>query len=149
VNREKLKPRAEYRLRQSERAGQSANLTEKFSELKSLTVEFGYFSPEGITRNRHIKYVVNPAHAKSVFLLDCQNNDCVGGDFDLSETLAKAIGTHQTSVAGEMRCQGWLDQSAIDRVHCHNIVRYKLSLEFDKEIATKAPPSTAEKTQAG
>jgi hypothetical protein len=127
---QKFTPRSDYRQEEAKRTAASVSLAEKFRELKSLTVEFAYFSPEGVTRNSQIKYTVNPHHAKSVFRLDCFNSECVRGDFDLSEALARAVAARQTSVTGEMRCQGWLSKTTIDKTHCHNILRYKLSLEY-------------------
>lgn len=122
--------RAEYRRQEGQRTRDSLNLSNKFEQLKSLTVDLSFFSPEGVTRNSHIKYTVNLAHAKSVFRFDCINAECVGGDFDLSEALAKAVAAHRTTATGEMCCQGWRRKSAIDRIHCHNILRYTLSLTY-------------------
>ena len=131
----KFTPRADYRQQEGQRTNESVSLAEKFRELKSMTVEFGYFSPEGVTRNRQIKYTVNPEHAKSVFRLDCANQECVRGDYDLSETLAQAVAVRQSTVTGEMCCQGWLSKTTIDSVHCHNILRFKISLAYGKRAA--------------
>ena len=139
----KFTPRADYREREGQRAHASVSLSEKFRELKSLTVELAYFSPEGVSRNRQIKYTVNPAHAKSVFRFDCPNDDCVRGDFDLSEALAQAVAGRQASVTGEMCCQGWLNKATIEAVHCHNILRYKLSLKYGMRPARVAAPLQA------
>ncbi len=127
---QKFTPRADYRQQESQRIKESASLSEKYRELKSLTVEFGYFSPEGLSRNRQIKYTVNPDHAKSVFRLDCLNNECVCGDFDLSEALAQAVAARQATATGELCCQGWLSKTTIDRIRCRSILRYKLILEY-------------------
>ena len=132
MHHRKFTPRADYRKQESQRMNESVTLSEKFRELKSLTVEFAYFSPEGVARNRQIKYTVNPEHAKSVFLLDCVNQECVGGDFDLSAVLAEAVAARQATATGEMCCQGWLSKTTIDNVRCHNILRYKLSLAYGK-----------------
>src|SRR2546425_438565 len=140
MRQQKFTPRADYRQQESQRTNESASLSEKFRELKSLTVELAYFSPEGVTRNRQIKYMVNPGHAKSVFRFDCLNDECIRGDFDLSEALGRAVAARQTTVTGEMCCQGWLSKTTIDRVHCYNILRYKLSLEyFSLEYCIPAP----------
>jgi len=130
MRQQKFSPRADYRQQESQRTKESVSLSEKFRELKSLTVELTYFSSEGVTRNSQIKYTVNPNHAKSVFRFDCLNDECIRGDFDLSEALAQAIATRQTTVSGEMCCQGWLSKATIDQIHCHNILRYKLTLEY-------------------
>ena len=132
---QKFTPRADYRQEEARRTAASVSLSEKFQELKSLTVEFAYFNPEGVTRNSQIKYTVNPDHAKSVFRLDCFNSECIRGDFDLSEVLARAVAARQTTGTGEMRCEGWRSKTTIDRIPCHNILRYKLSLEY----GTRAP----------
>jgi len=42
--------------------------------MKSLTVEFAYFSPK-VHPKPPDQYTVNPEHAKSVFRLDCHNSD--------------------------------------------------------------------------
>ena len=133
---QKSSPRADYRRHESQRAINSVSLSEKFRELKSLTVELAYFSLEGVTRTSHIKYTVNPDHAKSVFRFDCLNDECIRGDFDLSEVLAQAVAARRLTATGEMCCQGWLSKTTIDRIHCHNILRYKLSLEYSLPAPT-------------
>ena len=130
MRHQKFTPRADYRLAESLRTKASVSLTEKFPELQALTVEFSYFSPEGVTRNSKIKYTVNPDFAKSVFRLDCMNSECVAGDFDLSAAVARAVAGRQATVTGEMCCQGWLSKTTIDQIHCHNILRYELSLAY-------------------
>lgn len=135
MHHNKLTPRATYRQQEARRTQESVSLSEKFPELKSLTVEFGYFTPQGVTRNRQIKYTVNPDHAKSVFRLDCVNHECVGGDFDLSEALAQAVAARKSTVTGEMCCQGWLSKTTIDSIHCLDIMRYKFTLAYGKRAA--------------
>ena len=137
MRHQKFTPRADYRLAESLRAKESISLSEKFPELKALTVEFAYFNPEGVTRNSKIKYTVNPNFAKSVFRLDCMNGECVAGDFDLSAAVAQAVGARQTTASGEMCCQGWLSKTTIDQVHCHNILRYQLVLEYGEVASTE------------
>ena len=139
MRQQRFTPRADYRQQENQRTQASATLSEKFPELKSLTVDFGYLSSERIRRNSQIKYTVNPGHAKSVFRLDCPNSECVGGDFDLSEALAKAVAARQATVMGELCCQGWLSKTTIDHTHCHNIIRYTLSLEYGARAATEFP----------
>jgi hypothetical protein len=136
MNHPKFTPRADYRQEEAQRTNESVSLSEKFRELKSLTVELAYFSPEGVSRNSQIKYTVNPNHAKSVFRFDCVNDECIRGDFDLSETLAQAVAKQRTTTTGEMCCQGWLSKTTIDQVHCHNILRYKFSLEYSMPAPT-------------
>jgi len=139
MRHKKLSPRAEHRQLEIQRISQSALLREKYEELKSMTVDYEYFNPEGSTRNRQIKYTVNLDQARSVFRLDCLNHECVGGDYDLSEVLAEAIGERQGTVTGELCCQGWLNKNTIDRVRCRHIVRFRLNLEY----ARRAPKREA------
>ena len=109
---------------------ESVSLSEKYRELKSLTAEFAHFKPGGIAKSREIKFTLHPEHAKAVFRVDCANQECVGGDFDLSEALAEAVARRLTTATGEMCCQGWASESKIDRVHCHGVLRYKLALGY-------------------
>jgi hypothetical protein len=130
MRQQKLTPRTEHRQQESLRTQASATLSEKFHHLKSLTAELSYFSPDGVSQRRQIKYTAHLAHAKSVFRFDCLNEECVGGDFDLSEALAQAVAAGQTTITGEMCCQGWLSQTTIDRIRCHSILRYHLKLGY-------------------
>ncbi len=128
-------PRREYRQQESERIRASASLAEVFRDLKALTVDLSYFSRGSFTRNSEIKYTVNLANAKSRFRFNCPNDQCVGGDFDLSSELAKAVGAHQTHLSGEVVCQGWRSQTEIGQAHCHNSLHYKLSAEYVQDTA--------------
>ena len=123
-------PRFEYREQERQRVNDSPSLSDRFPQLKSLTVDLGYYNATGITKNSQIKFMPNLDNAKSVFRIDCPNNGCVGGDFDLTEELTKAVAEHRTTVTAETCCQGWQSKTTIDTVHCHNILRYKLSLAY-------------------
>lgn len=122
--------RSLYRQQESLRVKESISLAEKFPALKSLTVELAHFSPEGMTKNSQIKYTVNLQNAKAVFRFDCPNNECVQGDFDLSKELARAVSARRTTLTGEMSCSGWQSRTTIDSVHCHNLLRYTLSMTY-------------------
>jgi hypothetical protein len=123
-------PRFEYREQESQRVKGSPSLSDKFPQLKALTVNLDYYNSAGVTKNSQIKYSPNLVNAKSVFRIDCPNAGCIGGDFDLTEEIVKAVAEHRTSVTSEMSCQGWQSKTTIDTVHCHNILRYKLSLAY-------------------
>jgi len=127
--------RAEYRQQEGQRIKDSTSLADKYRQLKSLTVDLKYFDPEGLTKTSEIKYTVNLSHAKSIFCFNCPNGECVRGDFDLSEQLAKAVAAHRSSVTGEMCCQGWRNKHTIDTMRCHNILRYKLNLTYGRNGA--------------
>ena len=122
--------RAEYRRQEGLRIKESASLADKFGQLKSLTVALAYFDPAGVSRTSEIKYTVNLAHAKSVFCFDCSNIECVRGDFDLSEDLARAVAARRANLSGEMSCQGWRSKNTIETLRCGNILRYTLSLSY-------------------
>jgi hypothetical protein len=136
-------PRADYRRQESQRTQESVSLAEKFRELKSLTVELAYFSPQGVSRNSQIKYTVNPSHAKSVFRFDCLNDECIRGDFDLSEALSEAVAARRATVTGEMCCQGWLSKNTLDQTRCGEILRYKLSLGYSVPAPAGVVPSSS------
>lgn len=133
----KLTPRAEYREQEAQRVAESPSLSEKYPELKSLTLESSYFNPQGVTRNREIKFQPNLDRAKSLFRVDCVNQDCVGGDFDLSAALARAVAEGEPTITGEMSCQGWRSKSTIHEIHCHDILRYKITLQYHPASARK------------
>jgi hypothetical protein len=123
-------PRFEYREQESRRVKDSPTLADKFPQLKALIVDLGYYNATGVSKNSQIKFEPNLANAKSVFRIDCPNNGCIRGDFDLTEPLAEAIAQHRMTFSAEMCCQGWQNKAAIDTVPCHNILRYTLRLEY-------------------
>ncbi len=123
-------PRFEYREQESQRVNDAPSLADKFPQLKSLTVDLSYFNAKGVTKNSEVKYVPNLDRAKAVFRIDCPNQGCICGDFDLTDELAKAVAEHRTSVTAQITCQGWQSKTTIDTVPCHNILHYKLSLAY-------------------
>ncbi len=135
----KPNPRKEYRQQESQRVQDSATLAEAFQGLKTLTVDLSYFSPESLKRNSEIKYTVNLAYAKARFRFNCPNDQCVAGDFDLSQVLAKLVAARQAVVSGEMLCQGWRCHSGIGQMPCHHRLRYKLTAEYERPLAHAQP----------
>jgi hypothetical protein len=122
--------RNEHLQREKTRVEASPSIAEKFPALKSLTVDLAYYDQEGRSRSSQIKYTANLDNARSAFQFGCHNYECVGGNFDLSIVLAQAVAARQTDVAGEVRCEGWRSRTTIDRVFCHNLLRYKLTLAY-------------------
>ena len=123
-------PRAEYRQKQGQRVVASPSLAQKYGKLKSLTVKVGYFAPEGGIQFRQMTYAVNLDHAKSVFRLDCCSGECVQGDHELTEELAKAIAHRTTMVKGDLCCTGWQNKESIKTTKCNHVLRYKLKLGY-------------------
>lgn len=126
----KFDPQREYRQQEKLRIGASATLTEQFNDLKGLEVELEYYDPGALRRMGNIKYSVNLANAKAAFSFHCPNTQCVGGDFDLTQELAKAVAKNSELITGEMCCQGWLNKNVIDSMRCHHVLRYTLHLEY-------------------
>jgi hypothetical protein len=126
----KLGPRAEYREKQRQRIIAAPSLAEKYGKLKSLTVNIGYFAPEGQTQYRQLSYDVNLTHAKSVFRLDCCNDECIQGDYELTEELAKAIAKRSKKVVGELACDGWQNKASIKKTNCKHVLRYQMKLGY-------------------
>jgi hypothetical protein len=127
---QRIGARAEYLLEEKERIKASASLVEKFPSLKSLSISLNYFAPGGLTPHSEIKCVFNLAYAKSLFRFDCPNTECVGGNFDLTAELTRAIAERRDMASGEARCDGWQSKTTIGRVYCGHILRYKISLGF-------------------
>jgi hypothetical protein len=130
THNQKASPRGAYLQQESQRVQASPTLAEKFQTLKSLTVDLAYYDSEGLVRSSQIKYTVNIEHARSVFRVACHNYECVQGDFDLSAVVAESVAAQRTTVNSEMCCQGWSSRATINTVHCHNILRYRLTLGY-------------------
>ncbi len=123
-------PRFEYREEASQRVKDSPTLAHKYPQLKALIVDLGHYNAEGVTRNSQIKFTPNLQNGKAVIRVDCPNNGCIRGDFDLTDELASAVAEHRSAVTGELCCQGWQSKTTIDTVPCHNILRYTLNLTY-------------------
>lgn len=123
-------PREKYRNEEAQRVDEAPTLAEKYPRLKSLAAELHFSDSAKTTVNNRIKYKMNPEGAKSAFRFSCPNNECVRGDFDLSEELADAISHRRPEITGEKSCPGWLSKTTIDKVHCRTILRYRLVLTY-------------------
>ena len=123
-------PKTEFRLRENQRVNDSVSLAEKFPKLKSLTVSLAYFDTERDKKSGELRYEVNVRHAKSAFSFVCPNTACVGGAFDLSEAVARAVNGRRKIAEGEIRCPGWLAITKEDKVLCQKLLRYKLNLGY-------------------
>ena len=126
----KIGPRAEYRQSEDKRIKETPSLAEKFTQLKSLTLDLAFYNPGGVTKSSQIKYTVNLANARSALTFSCLNNECVRGDFDLSEELAQAVKSKRKSVSGEKICQGSRNRASIGTALCLNILRYKFTMGY-------------------
>jgi hypothetical protein len=126
----KIAARGKYLLEERERLNLAATLADTFPDLKSLDALLSYFGPLGRTPQSEVKYSFNLAHAKVLFRFECPNNECVGGNFDLSTALAQAVAERRKTINGELRCQGWQSKDTIDRVYCDHVLRYKLVLGY-------------------
>jgi len=109
---------------------ESATLADRFQEMKSLVVDLAYFGTRSVARLSQVKYTVNLAHARSLFRFQCPNNDCTGGDFDLSAELANAVAARRTTATGEVVCQGWHRKSTSPKAACAHTLRYTLNIGY-------------------
>jgi hypothetical protein len=67
-----------------------------------------------------------------VLWFGCRGGECLRGDFDLSGELAKAVAGGRKVANGEMRWQGERKKGARDPAPCHALLRYKMSLNYDR-----------------
>lgn len=131
IPQRKSNPRQEYRLKQRAQIEASPLMTEKFPRLKALKVTLEYFDATGTTKNGEMKCKLNVDHARSALWFACPCAECAGGDFDLSEALAKSVTGRRKVLAGEVRCQGTRRRGDRERVPCQTLLRYRLSLDYD------------------
>jgi hypothetical protein len=102
----KRSARQEYRLKQREQIEGSLLMAEKFPRLRGLKVTLEYYNAAGTTKNGEMAFRLNLEHARSALWLACPGGECTGGDFDLSQALAKAVAARRKVATGELRCQG-------------------------------------------
>ena len=127
----KRSPRQEYRLKQRERIEASPVMAKKFPRLKTLGVMLEYFDAGGTTKQGEMKCKLNVEHAKSTLWFACPGVECICGDFDLSEALAKAVAERHKVATGELRCEGTRKHGDREPVVCGTVLRYKLNLNYD------------------
>src|SRR5438552_501530 len=124
MHKTKIDLRAEYRLSQRDLEDASPDLNDKFPDLKSLKMEVEYSDGTSTRRISAFKQTFNLAMTKSIFSFACPNQDCAGGDFDLSQVLAAAVGATRIVAAGELRCHGMRNVKSLPAVPCNNLMRY-------------------------
>ncbi len=131
TNVSKRNPRQDYRLKQRERIEASLSIAKKFPRLKGLKVTLEFFDSTGSTKHGEVKCKLNVEHAKSALWFACPGVECLCGDFDLSEALAKAVGERRKVATGELRCQGRRKRGKREPVPCGTLLRYKFNLNYD------------------
>ena len=131
MNVPKRSARQEYRLKLRERIEASPLMAAKFPRLKGLRVTIEFFDAAGTTKQGEIKCKLNVQFAKSALWFACSGVDCSGGDFDLSEALAKAVASRLKVATGEVRCEGTRKRGGSEPVACGTLLRYKLNLSYD------------------
>lgn len=124
-------PKQEYRLKQRERIEASPLMTADFPRLKALSVTLQFFDAAGSARQGEMKCRLNVKRAKSALLFACRDGECVCGDFDLSQALARAAGGRRKVVTGELRCHGTRKRGNREPEACGRVLRYKLILNYD------------------
>jgi hypothetical protein len=123
--------RREYRLRQRERIEASPLMAEKFRRLKALRVTLEFFDAGGTSKQGGMKCKMYVEQARTVLWFACPSVECIWGDFDLSEGLAKAVAGREKVATGELRCQGTRRRGNGELVACGTVLRYKLNLSYD------------------
>ena len=123
--------RIEYRLQQRDRVQNSPLIAKKFPRLSGLTLNLMFYDANGITKHQEMKCKLNLEHSRSMLCYPCSGGECVGGDFDLSEELAKAVAGRRKVATGEMRCQGQRKRPNQELTPCQALLRYKLTLAYD------------------
>ena len=123
----KRSPRQEYRLRQRERIEASPLMAKKFPGLKALRVTLEFFDAAGSTKQGEMKCKLNVEQARSALWFGCPGVECICGDFDLSEALAKAVAERRKVATGELRCRGQRKRGEREPVVCGTLLRYKLN----------------------
>lgn len=122
--------RNEYQFHQSLRVKASPSLAETFPDLKSMTLHLEFYESERRELVRQIKYTVNLENAKSVFRITCQNPECIGGDYDLSDAVAEAVAARRKHVSGKLCCNGWRNRRSLHSIACGKILRYRITLGY-------------------
>jgi len=106
-------------------------MAKRFPRLKALRVTLEFFDPAGSAKHGEMRYKLNVEHAKSALWFACPGVECICGDFDLSEALAKAVAGRRKVATGELRCQGTRKRGDRAPVACGTMLRYKLNLNYD------------------
>jgi hypothetical protein len=128
--------RREHRENEQQQVENSATLEKAYPGVKSLMMELAYFSPgRPPVKLAEMKYTVNLANAKSKFRFHCLNENCVGGDFDLTIPLAETIAAQDKILEDESTCTGWKSERSVGAERCQHSLRYKLVVEY----ALKSP----------
>lgn len=130
TNSPRISPRNEYLLQENQRVEASPTLANEFPDLKSMTVDLGFYDIGGRACRSQIKYTVNLARAKSVFRFECENPECIRGGHDLSEMVAEAVANRSTNVTGEHSCRGWRSRTTINQTPCGKLLRYAITLGY-------------------
>jgi hypothetical protein len=125
MNHRKNSPQALRFAERRRREDDAPRLLDQVPNVVSLQLEIEDRS--GIGGTTHTRRVVVD-RAPALFLVQCGDPRCADGEHDLTNTVMRALRSHETSFHGDDECRGSIGPSACSRVlHFDAVAEYRPS----------------------
>ena len=124
MNLRRRKTEASLRFEERRRREQAApRLRERVPELTGLRLEVEELS-DTVALTKHVRLIVVES-APALFVLPCGDPSCEGGGYEITDTVMRALASHEDRFEAEDRCYGTTGNvSCTRRVHVTAIATY-------------------------
>ncbi|HEY5590350.1 MAG TPA: hypothetical protein VIK55_04960 [Paludibacter sp.] len=105
--------------------------------VKKLIIDIDF---EGNDEYSHSPYSreLNPTD-RVIFTINCINQSCTKGYFDISNVLYSFVRDNKDSITGTLTCEGWQDTRRIGNHSCLAKVNYKIEAIYENEKNISTP----------
>lgn len=115
-NRQKQSEAALHASERRQRQDEAPRLKSEVERLAELAIEVSEFRAGGtVLAARHTRRIVID-HAPALFEIPCTEERCMGGGFDLTRDIMRALRSRETTFEGEDVCAGEVGSTTCGRV---------------------------------
>lgn len=109
-------------------------VSKKFPGVKELVVELRFADPEGKVHPSPHKRKFAP-EMQAYFEFQCPLRDCVGGGFNLTTAIPKALSDRRGTGGGKLSCNGRRDRDGVADHTCRLELQYSVTALDERSIA--------------
>ena len=107
-------------------------MAERFPNVRHLAVNLVISPPHHETEPTMNGRSFGP-QALAFFEFRCKNVECVGGGFDIADSIEKAVSQHDTEATGRRVCRGHQGKTRTQNLRCHYELNFRINVAYDDD----------------
>lgn len=111
--------------------GDSKKIASRFPNVKTIGINLAVKAPfndvEPTLRGKSFS-----PDSLAVFEFHCKNVDCVGGGFDITDSVEQMVKKRVGEFSGRRICRGWASKEYVNQRRCHYELNFRIIIAYDK-----------------